>query len=126
MNIEQMTDRNSTTHTRGIGVTDMIDLQGALVADHIAGLEREGAAIRAERERDHVREHAAAGTEPFDHPADLPSRRVRLGRWMVAVGQAIAGPRPMTPVRDGEPLSAAYRPVNDPCGDGDDRLMTAA
>ena len=117
-----MTDRNSTTDTRGIGVTDMIDMQGGPRGRP----HRRTSSARARRSAPSENATtsasiAAAGTEPFDHPADLPSRRVRLGRWMVAVGQAIAGPRPMTPVRDGEPLSAAYRPVNDPCGDGDDR-----
>jgi hypothetical protein len=124
MNIEQMTDRNNTSINR-IGVTQMIDLQRALVADHIADLEREGLAIRAERERDHLREHAAAGSEATDHRADLPSRRVRLGRWLVAAGQAISGARPATLVRDGEPMSAAGA-HDDPCDDGHDRLASAA
>lgn len=74
----------------------MIDLQKALVADHIADLERERAALRAERVRDHVRAHLAAGTEPVDDPVDHAahalSRRARFGRWLVAVGQAVAGP----------------------------------
>ena len=104
----------------------MIDLRQALVADRIADLEREGTAIRAERERDHRREHALAGTDATNHPADLPTRREQLGRWLVAVGQAIAGPRPSTPVRIGEPISASFRAGNDPCDDGNDRLATAA
>ena len=125
MTIEQMTDRNNTTANR-IGVTDMIDLQRALVADHIAGLEREGLAIRAERERDHLREHAAAGNEATDHRADPPSPRVRLGRWLVAAGQAISGPRPATLVRDGEPMSASVVAQDNPCDDRHDRLASAA
>jgi hypothetical protein len=125
MNIEQMTDRNNTSMNR-IGVTQMIDLQRALVADHIANLQREGLAIRAERERDHLREHAAAGTEATDHRADLPSPRVRLGRWLVAAGQAISGPRPATLVRDGEPMSASVVAQDNPCDDGHDRLASAA
>ena len=125
MTIEQMTDRNNTTANR-IGVNDMIDLQRALVADHIAGLEREGLAIRAERERDHLREHSIAGTAATDHRADLPSRRLRLGRWLVAAGRAISGPRPATLVRDGEPMSASVIAQDDPCDDGHDRMATAA
>ena len=125
MTIEQMTDRNNTTANR-IGVTDMIDLQRALVADHIAGLEREGLAIRAERERDHLREHSIAGTAATDHRADLPSRRVRLGRWLVAAGQAISGPRPATLIRDGEPMSALAGTHGEPCDDGHDHLASAA
>ena len=125
MNIEQMTDRNNTTTNRS-GVTQMIDLQRALVADHIADLERESMALRAERERDHLREHATAGTEATDHRADLPTRRVRLGRWLIAAGRAISGPRPATLVRDGEPMSASVVAQDDPCDDGHDRLATAA
>lgn len=89
----------------------MIDLQQAFVADHIASLERDGAALRAERERDHVRAHAAAGTdvtdEPIDHPTALESRRARVGRWLVGLGEAIAGP-------------------SDPCRDDNDRMPHAA
>lgn len=106
-------------------MTEMIDLQQAFVADHIADLEREGSAIRAERERDHLRAHAAAGTEAGDHPADLPSRRVRLGRWLVAVGEVISGStRPTTATMSA--AAARFAPANDPCDDGNDRLAPAA
>ena len=88
-------------------MSEMIDLKQALVADHITGLEREGAALRAERFRDHVREHATAPHEAAGHPIDLPGRRVRLGRWLVSVGEAIAGPA-------------------DPCRDGNERMPHAA
>lgn len=88
-------------------MSEMIDLQQALVADHITGLEREGAALRAERFRDHLRQHATAPHEAAAHPIDLPGRRVRLGRWFVAVGEALAGPA-------------------DPCRDGGDGMPRAA
>ncbi|HLO36327.1 MAG TPA: hypothetical protein VK194_09605, partial [Candidatus Deferrimicrobium sp.] len=65
----------------------MLDIQRASVADHIAGLEREAAALRSERERDHRRGHIVARTDATDHPPDVASRRVRLGRWLVAVGE---------------------------------------
>src|SRR5438105_15087689 len=110
MNIEHMNDRNSTITRRGNRPTDMNDLQQALVPDHIRDLAREGSALRAERDRDHLREHATTGTDAMDHPADLPSRRVRLGRWLVGLGVAIAGPRPVASAHDGEPL-AAFRLV---------------
>lgn len=102
-------------------MTDMIDLQKALVADHIAGLERERVALRAERARDHVRAHLAAGTEPLDEPIDhvasaLP-RRARVGRWLVAVGEAIAGPGA---------ADRGHRRQDDPCADRADRLPHAA
>lgn len=102
-------------------MTDMIDLQKALVADHIATLERERAALRAERLRDHVRGHLAAGTEPIDDPidhvADALPRRARLGRWLVAVGQAVAGPAAVERGR-------ARR--DDPCADRGDGLPHTA
>ncbi len=89
----------------------MIDLQQALVADRIAALEREGATLRAERERAHVRAHTLAGTdvidEPIDHPSTVHSPRERIGRWLVGLGEAIAGP-------------------SDPCREGNDRLPHAA
>ncbi len=100
------------------GVTDMIDLQRAAVADHIADLAREGAALRAERNRDHLHEHAAARNVAPSNPADVPPRRVRLGQWLVALGEAIAGPARTAPV----PFSRAAQP----CDDGPDRLAPAA
>ena len=102
-------------------VSDMIDLQQAAVADHIADLAREGEALRAERTRDHLREHGAATDEALSHPIDLPSRRVRLGRWLVAFGQAIAGPA--RPARQ-EPVAIVR--AAQPCDDGPDRLQPAA
>ena len=99
----------------------MIDLQKALVAEHIATLERERAALRAERERDHLRAHVAAGTEPvddpIDHVADAFTFRARIGRWLVAVGQAIAGPAA------GQTGRARG---NDPCAHPADRVSHAA
>ena len=105
-------------------MTDMIDLQQARVADHIADLEREGTAIRAERELDHLREHAAAGTDADGHPAYVPSRRVRLGRWLVAVGEAIAGSR-RSPAAGRSTVTESLT-TNDPCDDGDHRVPSAA
>jgi len=60
-------------------VNDMIDLQQFLVADHIAQLDDEAAALRAERRRPHLQASTAA------------THRVRIGRWLVGVGRAIAG-----------------------------------
>jgi hypothetical protein len=61
-------------------VNDMIDLQQFLVADHISQLDDEAAALRAERRRQRHQGPSAAAT-----------RRVRIGRWLVGVGRAIAG-----------------------------------
>src|SRR5947207_723271 len=68
-------------------MTDMIDLQRTIVADHIADLEREWDALRAERDHDR-RDHITTST-PSREPAHRPPRRVRLGRWLVAVGRAL-------------------------------------
>ena len=57
----------------------MIDLQQFLVADHIAQLDDEAAALRAERRRQPGRR------------AGVSTRRIRLGRWLVGIGRAIAG-----------------------------------
>ena len=107
-----------------MGVTLMSDLQRTFVSDHIADLEREAAALRAERARD-GRRPQARGADPADQFATLPARRVRLGRWLVAVGQRIAGTRPAAsgtaPV-----AAAAIGRGDDPCDDGHDRLAPAA
>ena len=99
-------------------MTDMIEIQQAAVADHIADLAREGAALRAERDRDHLREHAAAPDEALTHPADLPPRRVRLGRWLVTMGERIAGPA--------RPEQTTGPRAFQSSTDGPDRLQRAA
>ena len=90
-------------------MSDLTSIQQAAVTDHLADLAREGAALRAERVRDHVREHALEPDEALTHPADHSSPRIRLGRWLVAVGEAIAG--------TGQPAAA---------DDGPERLQRAA
>ena len=89
MIIEQQSDRNMTgTGRKDPRVKDMIDLKQALVADRIAGLERDGAALRAER----ANARAALGAgRVMTEPVRLPvvrrgSPRVRLGRWLDASG----------------------------------------
>lgn len=104
----------------------MNDLQAALVANRISELAQDGAALRAERQRDHLRDHAAAGTDPFDHRADLAPRRVRIGRWLVAFGEAIAGSRVSSdPALRGAAL-AATKVNDDPCNETHDRWASAA
>jgi len=103
---------------------DITNVQEAMVADHIAALQREGAALRAERARDRLRKGAAVN-EATAHPADLPSRRVRIGRWLVAIGEAIAGSK--RPAREASTSVAAGQDAHDdPCGDARDRLAPAA
>jgi hypothetical protein len=110
MNIEHRADRNNKESEGATHMHDITDIQEAAVTGRIDALRHEAAALRAGREQDRLRKHAAGGTDA-DHPIDLRSRRVRVGRWLVAVGQAIAG--------------SASTATDDPCGDGD-RLAPAA
>jgi len=67
-----------------------------IVEDHIAGLQREASALRAERARDELAapRRTASGS------------RQRVGLWLVAIGKAIAG-SPAEPA--GDPGSAVVR-----------------
>ena len=81
-------------------MSDLTVIQQAAVADHLADLAREGAALRAERVRDHVRGHATEADEALTHAAHPPSTRMRLGRWLIAVGEAIGGSADQAPADD--------------------------
>jgi hypothetical protein len=59
----------------------MDPVQQVFVADHIHELEREAAALRAERAREAGATPRRAGTGP----------RARVGRWLIVAGEAIAG-----------------------------------
>lgn len=69
----------------------MNELQNAIVSDHISDLLREGETLRAER-LSHPKETRTdedvgqIGNEARRHPA-----RIRLGRWLIGVGNAVAG-----------------------------------
>ena len=63
----------------------MIDLQKMLVDEHIAGIQHDAATLRAERDRDRERAVERAHT-------GMVSVRVRLGHWLVGVGEALVGP----------------------------------
>ena len=101
-------------------MSDMNPLQWTLVAERIADLGRERDAIRAEAARDHL------GGDGSDSPAlsaaRRPTRRARLGRWLMALGVRIAGPRTIAEEPALFPTKAA---APDPCADGD-RLAPAA
>ena len=99
-------------------------IQEALAAARIADLRREAAALHAEHERDLVRGRAAIGADRNDHLADLPSRRVRIGRWVVAFGEAVAGSTRATGSAS-RSLTATSAGTDDPCDDGHDRLAPA-
>ena len=132
----------------------MNEMQQYLVEDHIHGLEHEAERLRAERERDHhtVDGAPARATTPAaalaatPQPASAafavtpvtiapaPSARVRLGRWLVGVGGAIAGAtvdetRATVPSRAGAADGAAFAAItsaNGPCDDGSSKLSHAA
>ena len=72
-------------------MAEMDELQRMNVNDHISELLREGASLRAERlARESRLPHtgpAVAGGRAGDHPP----ARVRLGKWLIGVGTAVAG-----------------------------------
>jgi hypothetical protein len=123
MHIEHKTDRNSKAREPDM-MRDITNIQAVFVADHIAALRGEGDALRAERERDR-RIEAAAARGDADPGIDRPSRRVRIGRWLVALGEAIAGSTRSASGSSRSVTTASGR-ADDPCGDGHDRLAPAA
>jgi hypothetical protein len=69
----------------------MEDLQQILVGDHIDDLFREGDALRAERlERDHSPGQGGIRGDVPVRNGRSPAR-VRVGRWLIGVGAAVAG-----------------------------------
>ena len=133
----------------------MNELQQYLVEDHIHGLEHEAERLRAERERDHRAVETATARATAASPLlaatpspasaafavapvtidPMPSARVRLGRWLVGVGAAIAGAtvdeietetagRSSAAAPDG--AFAAIKSANGPCDDGSSTLSHAA
>ncbi len=102
----------------------MTDLQAILVADRRDAIFRDGAALRAERERDHRRDHLAGRTNAVDRRADPAPTRVRLGRWLVAVGEAVAGGQASS--RRASRAIPAEIASAEGSNDGEDRLPKAA
>jgi hypothetical protein len=128
--------------------------QQVLVEDRIRGLEHEAGRLRAERERDHRTEDnglvqvatPASGVGAMTPQASaafavarvtidpMPSTRVRLGRWLVGVGAALAG-APLDETEANVPSAAApregaafatARAASGPCDDGSSPLSHAA
>jgi hypothetical protein len=76
----------TTSHDHELGDASM--MYQDLVRGHIDDLLREGTTLRAERsEAEHRRSVPTAG----DRGSPFRPLRVRLGRWLVAVGWAVAG-----------------------------------
>ena len=68
----------------------MEDTQQIIVGDHIGDLRREGDALRAERQaRDD--QDANEGHRPAVINHGHPPARVRVGRWLMGIGAAVAG-----------------------------------
>jgi hypothetical protein len=133
----------------------MNEMQQYLVEDHIHGLAHEAELLRAERERDHrtvdrgparaIAPAAAVGATPPPASAafavapvtidPVPSTRVRLGRWLVGVGAAIAGATideaeanlaPSVAPAPDRTAFTAVKAANGPCDDGSSPLSHAA
>ena len=91
-----MANARQTTHAEAWGVEDMVIHNHELVREHIDDLLREGAILRAERVEAEHRSSIASATAGRSSPNQvgagvLRPARVRLGRWLVAVGWAVAG-----------------------------------
>ena len=69
----------------------MDQVQHLIVSEHISDLHREAESLRTERRmRHHTRDGDGTPTEAH---ADHKPARVRLGRWLIGVGAAVAGTR---------------------------------
>jgi hypothetical protein len=79
---------NIDANARG-SETKMIDIQKVLVADHIQQLERDATPQAGRRRAPRAFTRA---TEVTGRSVAGASVRVRLGRWVVGIGEAIAGP----------------------------------
>ena len=91
-----MANARQTTHAEAWGVEDMVIHNHELVREHIDDLLREGAMLRAERVEAEHRASITSATAGRPSPTRVRARvlrpaRVRLGRWLVAVGWAVAG-----------------------------------
>jgi hypothetical protein len=89
-----MANVRQTAHAEAWGVEDMVIHNHELVREHIDDLLREGAVLRAERlEAEHRasmgRAAARGGTPAVAHV--IRPARMRFGRWLVAIGWAVAG-----------------------------------
>jgi hypothetical protein len=88
-----MANTRQTAHAGGWGVEDMVIHNHELVREHIDDLLRVGAVLRAERleaERRSSMGRAAGSPTRAVAPVLRPAR-LRIGRWLVALGWAVAG-----------------------------------
>jgi hypothetical protein len=91
-----MANTGQITRTPGWDVEERVMHNHELVREHIDDLLREGAKLRAERVEAEYRSSGAFATAGSSSPTRACARvlrpvRLRLGRWLVAVGWAVAG-----------------------------------
>ena len=94
-----MANTGQITRTPGWDVEERVMHNHELVREHIDDLLREGAILRAERVEAEYRSSIAGAihrgpTTALAGARVLRPARVRLGRWLVAVGWAVAGSPP--------------------------------
>ena len=94
-----MANTGQIARTPGWDVEERVMHNHELVREHTDDLLREGAILRAERVEARHRSSiasATAGSPSFTQAGAgvLRPARVRLGRWLVAVGWAVAGSPP--------------------------------
>jgi hypothetical protein len=91
-----MANTGQITRTPGWDVEERVMHNHELVREHIDDLLREGAILRAERVEAEYRSSGAGAITGGPSPTQVRTRllrlaRVRRGRWLVAVGLAVAG-----------------------------------
>ena len=91
-----MANTGQITRTPGWDVEERVMHNHELVREHIDDLLREGAILRAERVEAEYRSSGAGAitggpTTALAGAGVLRLVRVRLGRWLIAVGWAVAG-----------------------------------
>ena len=84
-----MANTRHITTSQGQNLGEMNMMNQELVTDRIEDLMREGEALRAER---FEADHRSLASRPVPTRAGpLRPARIRLGRWLVGVGWAVAG-----------------------------------
>ena len=91
-----MANTSQRAHAEAWGVEDMVIHNHELVREHIDDLLREAAFLRAEREEAAHRASMDGAVAGRRRPTVIGVRvlrpaRLRVGRWLVALGWAVAG-----------------------------------
>jgi hypothetical protein len=86
-----MTNTRQISRYHGPDLGELAMMNHELVSNHIDDLLREGEVLRAERQEAELR--AVADRPVAARTRVLRPARVRLGRWLVGVGWAVAGCR---------------------------------